>query len=580
MFPFGVLLVSMLIVTIFTVRSLTTMQKTLLENNLNSFSAQLVQTAEKNYQDIQNIATSVAYNLIIQDYLLETDMNSKHGMYTNVYSLLLNLSKLNNSILDIAAFGEGGNKLNIQGDIDSYSGLYARYRHDQTPIRFLKSNFTIGSREYNTQVAVMPIYQSTDMGATHIGTLFITLEPSVVITGSTDFDKKGITVDIILTDEDDSLIAGDMELYQELMTTADRSDSFVLRCNGVSYESQCFQIPSANSTLYTLVNKSEYTQDIIQIMVKQLAFLLCAFLITVIILFMFLKPLLSSMRQLTHIMDEIRSGKYKAMDERIPTDGELWCEEIASIATAFNGMLDETKRLNRAIFETYSRMYEMEMINRSTEIAFLRSQINPHFLYNTLTLICGLSAEGETDSVVEVTQALSQIFRYSIKGNDFVSVKEELDITKSYVMIQITRFEDRFTVDYDFTEEALNARIPKMIIQPLVENAIKHGIEKSLKKGTLHIAGRRDPESNTLILTIADTGVGIPADKLEQIRSSLKDSSNPPRMAAAGTAGDSIGINNVNSRIYLYYGQPYCLHIDSEEDSGTVMTITIPYSTA
>lgn len=94
-------------------------------------------------------------------------------------------------------------------------------------------------------------------------------------------------------------------------------------------------------------------------------------------------------------------------------------------------MLIKTEELNHTIFDSYTRMYELEANNRKTEIAFLRSQINPHFLYNTLTMICGMAAEGMTDKIILVTGALSQIFRYSIKGNDMVPLREELEIVKS-----------------------------------------------------------------------------------------------------------------------------------------------------
>lgn len=581
MIPLAVLLASMLVITILTIQSLTSMQKTIMENNLNSFSSQVAQIAEKTYSDIYNIAESIAYNQLIQNYLTETDAEAKRRMYDNISSLLHSSVRLNNSILDIAIFGESGNKVNIQGDIESYAELYEQYKNDHTKlIRFLKSNFIIGSREYNTQVAIMPIYRMTNMISSYIGVLFITLDPTVAITGSSDFEIEGVSIEFILTDEYDSLITGDSDLYQALMTAAEReNDWFELPYDGIVYEGQAYHIVSADNTLYTLVRKNEYTQDVIQIMSRQFAFFICAFLITIVILFMFLRPILSSLKQLTHIMNEISSGKRRAMNKRIPiVEDERCCEEVYSIATAFNDMLDETNRLNHAIFDTYSKMYELEMANRATEIAYLRSQINPHFLYNTLTLICGLSAEGETDSVVDVTQALSQIFRYSIKGNDFVSVSEELEITKSYVMIQMIRFEDRFSVEYDFTEEAMIARIPKMIIQPLVENAIKHGLEKLLKKGTLKISGRRDKEADTLILTITDTGVGIPAGRLAKLKERLASTSEPNRDAAWHNS-DSIGVTNVNSRIYLYYGAPYGIHVESEENVGTIMRITIPYNT-
>ena len=231
-------------------------------------------------------------------------------------------------------------------------------------------------------------------------------------------------------------------------------------------------------------------------------------------------------------------------------------------------------------------MYELEVTNRKTEIAFLRSQINPHFLYNTLTMICGMSAEGMNDKVISVTSALSQIFRYSIKGSEMVTLAEEMEIVRSYLMIQQERFSNRITIRYEFSEDSYECLIPKMVIQPLVENAIVHGLEKSLKPGELLIGAGRNPEHGYLAIWIFDTGVGMPLDKLEELRRAVSlPVEHRNQDAAANLAGldavdhDSIGILNVNSRMVLYYGADYTLLIDSEADVGTNIQLRVPYQT-
>ncbi len=223
------------------------------------------------------------------------------------------------------------------------------------------------------------------------------------------------------------------------------------------------------------------------------------------------------------------------------------------------------------------------MNNRQTEIAFLRSQINPHFLYNTLTTICGMAAANMNDQIIDVTNALSQIFRYSVRGGDMVCLSEELDIIRSYVMIQSCRFEDRFSVEYQLPDDTLQCRIPKMIIQPLVENAIVHGLEPSLKSGRLIISTSLDAKKKLLTISVMDTGVGMSAEKLSQLRTTLAESmqhksanAQDNLQAFDAKAHDSIGIFNVNSRIVLYYGEQYALKLDSWEGLGTNMQICIP----
>ena len=247
-------------------------------------------------------------------------------------------------------------------------------------------------------------------------------------------------------------------------------------------------------------------------------------------------------------------------------------------------MLDEINRLNTNIFMNYTKLYEMEMIQKNRN-CFLRSQINPHFLYNTFSVICGMAAENQMQGVIDITQSLSQIFRYSICGDDIVTLEQELEVVKSYLLIQTSRFEDRFTVEFDCAKETLSALIPKMIIQPLVENAIVHGLEKSLKKGKLQIGSRINKDENALVIWIYDTGVGMPAEMLESIRRNLKRKADhlitehqKERELLPETKKESIGLCNVNRRIALYFGESHGLHIDSEENVGTNIQIKIPFS--
>ena len=167
-----------------------------------------------------------------------------------------------------------------------------------------------------------------------------------------------------------------------------------------------------------------------------------------------------------------------------------------------------------------------------------------------------------------------------------VTLREELEIVRSYLMIQEERFSDRFTVRYEFSEDSYDCLIPKMVIQPLVENAIVHGLEKSLKPGTLLIGAGRNPQHGYLAIWIFDTGVGMPESKLQELRSAISLSHTEKtedagedfaRMDAQNH--DSIGILNVNSRMVLYYGKEYTLLIDSEEGVGTNIQLRVPYAT-
>ena len=172
--------------------------------------------------------------------------------------------------------------------------------------------------------------------------------------------------------------------------------------------------------------------------------------------------------------------------------------ENGNEADIYVGGSSEIRHLGYSIRNSYKQNNELmkkivweQNERRKSELDVLQSQINPHFLYNTLTMICGMAAEGMTDKIILVTGALSQIFRYSIKGNDLVSLREELEIVKSYLMIQKERFADRFTIEYNFSDDAYDCLIPKMVIQPLVDALfayLKQKKEQIVVKGKLETA--------------------------------------------------------------------------------------------
>jgi len=585
---FLVMFVCILFILVLTMNALTKMQQKTMENNLTLYSSRVVQDVEQTYETIGNIAQSIAYTQIVQDYLMETantDKAIKFESYNNIYSLLVSNQKLNTCIQDIAIVGANGNNANINSDLSIFNELFSTVPKSSNPIVYLgKQTLYVREESYEVQIAAVPIYQTSNL-TQFLGVLFIALDTSSIL-GNTDQNTSGMDIQLLMADSEGNLLSGDSDLYKTVQSY-ETSDIFSVSLDEISYECRRYELTSSGVFLYALFNRGDYVTDMSRIMYSQVFFFILVFLVSMVLFLIFLKPVMSSLHQLTAIMNAIGSGKRKAMNERITLSSDKYrCKEVYAIVTSFNDMLDETNRLNHTIFDSYTKMYELEMVNRSTEIAYLRSQINPHFLYNTLTLICGMAASGETERVIDVTQALSMIFRYSIKGNDMVTVREELDMVKSYVMIQMLRFEDRFTVEYNITEESLDAVLPKMVIQPLVENAITHGLEKSLHKGHLQIGALRDNRDNTLVLWVYDTGVGMNKEKLKELRKLLLDTTTNKSQFISqdfekieNSNKDSVGLCNVNSRIYLYYGEEYRLLLDSDEAVGTNVQMRIPYRT-
>lgn len=209
---------------------------------------------------------------------------------------------------------------------------------------------------------------------------------------------------------------------------------------------------------------------------------------------------------------------------------------------------------------------EQQML-RKAEFELLQAQINPHFLYNTLDAIVWSAEAGNQKQVVKMVGSLSDFFRSSLnKGKEIVTVREELMHVRSYLEIQQIRYQDILSYKINVPEELFVYQIPKITIQPIVENALYHGIKNRRGGGTITVTGAEREDS--FIIRVTDDGRGMDEEELDEIRASLS--------AEGNESGKIYGLYNVNERIKLGFGEEYGLDIDSTYDRGTTVTITLP----
>jgi two-component system sensor histidine kinase YesM len=202
---------------------------------------------------------------------------------------------------------------------------------------------------------------------------------------------------------------------------------------------------------------------------------------------------------------------------------------------------------------------------RKTEFIALQTQINPHFLYNTLDSIVYLSENHMNDEVVEMVVALSKFFRISIsRGKNIILLSEELEHARNYLLIQQIRYNKKFTFEFDIDEKVKNYKVVKLILQPLIENAIYHGINTEYNEGKIQI--RAFEKNHKLHLEIEDDGYGITPEKIEELKVGFKDQSK----------AKSVGVRNVYQRLQLYYGAESEFIIESELDVKTIIRLIIP----
>lgn len=235
--------------------------------------------------------------------------------------------------------------------------------------------------------------------------------------------------------------------------------------------------------------------------------------------------------------------------------------EIREIRTLSEGMEQMIARLDAQMQESRQRQESL----RRTELALLQAQINPHFLYNTMDTIVWLIEADKPQEAVEMVSNLSSFFRHSLsKGEDVITLEEEECHVRSYLQIQYARYKDIMEYQVDIAPQLHSAMIPKLTLQPLVENALYHGIKLKRAKGTIRISGQL--EEGCIVLRVADNGVGIPEQRLEQLRGAMESQERV-----------GFGLSAVNQRLQLQFGKEYGLTITSEEGVGTMVTARIPY---
>lgn len=238
-------------------------------------------------------------------------------------------------------------------------------------------------------------------------------------------------------------------------------------------------------------------------------------------------------------------------------------EEIGELADSFNRMVSR-------IAELIEQVKISSVSEKNAELQALQSQVNPHFLYNTLDMIYWLLDEKGNDNLAEVVLALSYMFRYSSHWEEEVTLGAELEQIRHYLTIIELRLHGRLTVDIDVNEQWRGVRVPKMTLQPIIENAVKHGLEPLGKDGYLRVYATRDGDS--LTITVADNGVGMTEERLAQLRESLEPHGGT---VSAPVAAGGIGLSNLQRRLKYMFGEHYGLSVDSAPGEGTSMRIRV-----
>jgi two-component system, sensor histidine kinase YesM len=285
------------------------------------------------------------------------------------------------------------------------------------------------------------------------------------------------------------------------------------------------------------------------------------------LIFLFFSYLLSTM--ITRPIFNLTKAMRKTDDGKLALNSEISSTvEINQLNETYNELVEHTNYLIQVV-------YEKELIRSRTELKALQAQIDPHFLFNTLDSLYWSLEDKEEEELAELVIAMSELFRYtiSVQNNDeWVTIKQELDHIKRYMQIMNMRFGDRFKGHISVPKEYENVPIPKLLIQPLVENAILHGVSNKIDQGVVSVVVESAKNSNNLVIKVKDNGIGMTDETIERIVESMESG----KVSTAKRNG--IAIANVHKRLKLYYEEQEIkgISIRSELNKGTCMTFEIP----
>lgn len=253
----------------------------------------------------------------------------------------------------------------------------------------------------------------------------------------------------------------------------------------------------------------------------------------------------------------MESMKTLAKDNEYPRVKIVSNDEIGMIGLEYNKMAENIETL-------IEKVYKMELTQKQAELEFLQMQINPHFLYNALDTISWMAlAKGNMD-VSEMTIALAELLRATIKKESFITLREEMNTVKDYLLIQQERFGDKISAEYFVEEDAYSCMVPNFILQPVIENAIIHGLEPKIEKGKVSINISIQDEFLTFL--VEDNGVGMDEKEILDLYKKCRENNTK----------QSIGLKNVYRRLLLCYGEASMLKIESKKEQGTRISFLIP----
>lgn len=545
-------------------------------------SENTIENIDQYFDTVAAINSDANYNYYIQDYLINAIKEGKvvdklnpgaTVLYDSLSSKLF--STYFNTRSDISSiFVIGNNSMLLHKSIYNYWSYILDYssldwytKAKENPSFYivtgpLKHPFLLGNTEKTFSVS-KSIQSSKDGSFLGVIVVDINLNEIRRICESAFTNRKSHLY--IKNNNDDSVLEYVPEGKESIFTNESNKkildealvkgkDHFKIELNNMNYYCTIKQYEKASWSLIIFYPSNYLYKDLLSFTTPMILLIIISLAIVIAILNRVLSNIIHPLTVLTQKMDSLDTP-----DKRFSIENK-YDDERGKLINSFNEMII---RINTLMKEVIKEQEDKRMF----ELQALHSQINPHFLYNTLDTIVWM-AELHDENIIPVTESLAKLFRISLnKGLEFISVFDELNHVRNYLFIQEKRYGEKLSYNFAFDPRIKDLKIIKLIVQPLVENSIYHGIKPKIGNGRIDISAFI--VNKTLEIKVSDDGVGMSEEYCKNI---LKDD------FVISSKGSGIGVKNVNKRIKLYYGDEYGVFYNSTIGKGTCATILIPVS--
>ena len=546
--------VIMLLSTVLTNSLIFQRTDTMIESTSKEINKQVVLNYENYLSNVIDISNS------LQNYILDL---TKANNNADLITLFKSTRNIERNIENIALFDANGDPVALSTDMALASNInrFSWFIQAQTlpDIHHFSSSHTEDFiRDAVTEVfTVSKSVQYYDHGLLKLGILLIDIDTSNLkfLAAQTNLGTLG---HIIITDEQNQLIfSSNSECSVMSCASAQIANKIVLggklvSLNGLSMYVNVNTIKYTRWKIATFINVDTISRSKMDVLIRTILIFLGTLIAITFSSALFSKRISRPMNQLKEHIGKIEQGNFDAM---ITIKGQ---KEVVVLADAFNAMSQRIKELMQKVLNEQAE-------KRKTHFIALQNQINPHFLYNTLDSIVSLSENHRNKDVEKAIIALSKFFRMSISNElSIVPLKDEIEHVHNYLLIQQIRYQHSFVFNFEIDEDVKDNYVLKLSLQPLVENAIIHGIrpEESFTK----ILIKAYQKDGFTVVEVHNEGYGLDHERIEEIH----------RMIRGEKESDSMGLKNVYQRLKLYYGNTADLFIQSEMDESTKVTMIIP----